>query len=69
MLKVDNRKPGEKLSVSEKAGCLFSDANLLYASPAGGCHLGLHVVTAGVVVGGTLRVVVVGVLDVVGLTL
>ena len=41
----------------------------MYVSAAGGCHLGLHVVTTGVVVGGLLRVVGFEVLDVVGRTL
>ena len=68
--KVDTRTFGAKpFEPNEDPGNRFSEANLLYVSAAGGCHLGLHVVTAGVVVGGSRLVVVEVVFDVVGLTL
>ena len=68
--KVDTRIFGAKLfPPDEDTGNRFSEANLLYVSAAGGCHLGLQVVTAGVVVGGSLLVVVAVVFEVVGLTL
>ena len=69
--KVDTLIFGAKLFApdEEDTGNRFSEANLLYVSAAGGCHLGLQVVTAGVVVGGSLLVVVAVVFEVVGLTL